>query len=88
MGVEDGQFEYLGDLYFELVDVGVGRCDYLYFPLGVGDGNPETQGPIVGLFHLIIFIESGNIGIKTRTLIIAEITICFKVMVFELESFA
>ena len=67
MGVEDGKFEYLGDLYFELVDVGVGRCDYLYFPLGVGDGDPEAQGPIIGFFHLIIFIESGNMDIKTKT---------------------
>ena len=51
VGVEDRQVEHFSDLYFELVDVGMCGGDDLDFALGVGDGDPETEGPVVGFFH-------------------------------------
>ena len=51
MGIEYGQLQNFGNLYLQLMDVGVDGCYKLYFSLVICYGDPNADRPIIGFFH-------------------------------------
>lgn len=51
MGIKDGKLQNLGNLYLQLMDVGVDGSYELYFSLVVCYGDPNADRPIVSFLH-------------------------------------